>query len=112
MDKEELNKTNVDSLVGREFRRNKYGLSTWIDTITYVGYSRNLLDRSHSAINMYVIGTSSKIHYSIDEIVLVNKVPLHWSDQAQLQKREIHTSIRSGDFENVAKLIKSKNESN
>jgi hypothetical protein len=103
MDSEELNKalpppvTNINDLIGLDFKRNKYGLSLWTDQITYVGYTSHLKSRTTRTIEMFVIGSLSKQWYFFSEIVIVNK-KLHWIEEAQMQKREFHESIRNGTY--------------
>lgn len=98
MDTKELNKnlpppiTNVDSLIGLEFKRNKYGLSLWTDKITYVGYTSRVIDRKTRTIEMFVIGTLTTQWFYFNEIVIVNK-KLHWIEEAQIQKYERHEKI-------------------
>jgi hypothetical protein len=100
---EELNKTlpppvtNVESLIGLEFKRNRYGLSLWSDKISYVGYRSKIINRTTRTIEMFVIGTISKQWYDLNEIVIVNK-PLHWIEEAQIRKIEFHESIRNGTY--------------
>lgn len=114
MDLEDLNKllppekTNIESLIGKKFKRNMYGLSLWTDEITYVGYTTSILNREYSIIKLFVVGKMSSTHYSFDEIVILNELPLHWLHEATIQKREFHESLRVGNY----KLIETKNESN
>lgn len=98
-------RTNIEDLIGLDFKRNKYGLSLWTDQITYVGYRSHLKSRTTRTIEMFVIGKLSEQWYDLDEIVIVNK-PLHWMEEAQMQNREFHESIRNGTYK------KFENESN
>ena len=98
--------TNLHDLIGLNFKRNKYGLSLWTDKITYVGYRSHLKSRTIRTIEIFVIGTLSKQLYDLEEIVIVNK-PLHWVEEAQMQKREFHESIRNGTYTNRSKTDES-----
>lgn len=102
MDLEKLNKelpppvTNVNDLIGLDFKRNKYGLSLWTDQITYVGYTSHLKSRTTRTIEIFVIGSLSKQWYFLSEIVVVNK-QLHWVEEIQLQNRELHSAMKKGN---------------
>ncbi len=87
--------TNIESLIGLEFKRNKYGLSSWTDKIRYVGYKWSHVDRKKRMIVMYIMGENSSVHFSLDEIVVVNK-PFNKIEELKFQKREIQEVISSG----------------
>jgi hypothetical protein len=89
--------SDFDNLVGKKFRRNVYGLSLWTDTITYVGYKTNLLNREHKQIIPFVIGSNSPTHYDLNEIVIVND-KLHLLEEMQIAKKEFHEDIRKGKY--------------
>jgi hypothetical protein len=85
-----------DTLVGKSFKRNVYGLSTWTDEITYVGYAYNIINRTTSKVEMYVLGTKTKTRYALDEIVIVNR-KLNMIEEIQLHKTDISERIGKGE---------------
>ncbi len=87
--------SDFNNLIGKKFRRNVYGLSSWTDVISEVGYSTHILNRTSKEIKPYVVGTQSKIRYDLNEIVLVVE-KLHQLDELKLSKREFHEGIRKG----------------
>jgi hypothetical protein len=102
-------RTNIEDLIGLEFRRNKYGLSLWTDEITYVGHRYRIIDRNTRKVEIYVVGGRNNTWYDLDEIVIVNK-PLNWMEEASLQKGEMFDSKKTD--EKLKQLRDKKNESN
>lgn len=100
-------KTSILDLIGKYFKRNKYGLSIWTDQITYIGHRYNIIDRNISKIEFLIKGTTD-LWFSFDEIVIVNR-KLNWIEEAQLHKRDIQESIRRGEIPDTKFR---KNESN
>jgi hypothetical protein len=97
---------SLNDLIGREFKRDVYGLSIWTDTIKEIVYKYKLIDRTKKKLELYVIGNNTPHWYSIDEIVLVNQ-KLYWIEEAQFQKREFHEQIRTNTLseENKKRLV-------
>jgi len=78
-----------ENLIGKEFKRNKYGLSIWTDKIKKITFKYEIIDRTTKKILVYVIGESNENNwYDLDEIVLVNQ-KLNWMEEAALNKREL-----------------------
>lgn len=102
-----VEKEVYDSLVGKSFKRNVYGLSIWTDIITHVGYSYNIINRTTSKVEMYVLGTKSKTRYSLNEIVIVNR-QLNMFEEFSLHKRDV--SERIGKGENPSVVLKEEKE--
>lgn len=76
---------NLNSLIGRKFRRNKYGLSIWEDTISDISYSVDWIKpasshkwveemRENRKYGFKIIprlkGTTTNIWYYFDEIII------------------------------------------
>lgn len=97
---------DFNDLIGKEFKRDVYGLSIWTDTIKEIRCKYKLIDRTKKKLDFYVIGNNSPYWYAIDEIVLVNQ-KLHWIEEAQIQKREFHEQIRTNTLsdENKKRLV-------
>ena len=94
---------DLDRLIGLQFKRNVYGLSIWTDTIRHIGYKWKLIDRDKRQIEIFIMGSNNDLHFSLDEIVIINK-PLHWVEESVLVKREFHEALRNGgDIDEVAK---------
>ncbi len=74
------NTSNINMLIGKSFKRNKYGLSIWTDTIRFVGCKFKLVDRTTKQVEFYIVGEKSSQHFALDEIVLVNETP-EWNDE-------------------------------
>lgn len=74
------NYSDINNLIGKSFKRNKYGLSLWTDKIKYVGCKYKIIDKSTKSLELYVIGNKSTNHFLISEIVLVNE-KANWSDE-------------------------------
>jgi hypothetical protein len=69
------NSSDISSLIGKSFKKNKYGKSIWTDEIKYVGYKNNIIDRFTKTVEIYVIGKNSPNHFPLDEILIVNEKP-------------------------------------
>ena len=68
-------KTDIDFLIGKSFKRNKYGLSLWTDTIKFVGCKFSIIDKNTKKILIYIVGEKNSKHFDLDEIVIVNESP-------------------------------------
>lgn len=88
---------NPADLIGKPFRRNKYGLSLWEDTIKNVWIQWEVIDRNTKRPRLLVRGHMSENHYDISEIVILGE-PLNFFEQAGLQKREMFQKIKE-DFQ-------------
>lgn len=99
-------RTNIEDLIGLEFRRNKYGLSLWTDEITYVGHRYKLIDRNTRKVEVFVVGGRNDTWYDLDEIVIVNK-KLSWIEEAQLGKADIFNNQK---IQEKLKELKDKKE--
>ena len=67
--------TLKDNLIGKKFKRNKYGLSTWTDEITSLSVIRKYyynkdMENHYWTPQIIVHGTNT--NYYIDEIVIVD----------------------------------------
>ncbi len=64
----------MEELIGKQFKRNKYGISSWIDTIQSIRiiYQYTMIDGYYYLIpKIYIIGENNNVPYTLDEIVLI-----------------------------------------
>jgi hypothetical protein len=88
----------MNNLIGKTFKRNKYGLSSWEDTIQEVFITWHLLDRNTRKPEIKVKGT---VHtYDLEEIVIINE-PLNFAEKMQMDKRDIIGLIQEGKFDEI-----------
>lgn len=110
-------RTNIEDLIGLEFRRNKYGLSLWTDEITYVGHRYKIIDRNTRKVEIFVVGGRNNTWYDLDEIVIVNK-PLNWVEKIVVEKRlmidspEIDKKLKEQIDKKLKELKELKNKKN
>lgn len=60
----------MNHLIGRKFKRNKYGLSSWVDTIANVGYTHVHATEGGCMTEVHVYGMKSNHCYDLKEIVI------------------------------------------
>lgn len=67
--------SDINLLIGKSFKRNKYGLSLWTDTIKFVGCKFKIVNRNTKEVIIYIVGEKSTSHFTLDEIVIINETP-------------------------------------
>ena len=62
-----------EDLIGKSFKRDEYGLSTWTDTIqdVWVIWNLHIIDGEHITIPEFMIKGTTIHHYKLSEIVLI-----------------------------------------
>lgn len=78
----------IEQLIGLKFKRNKYGLSTWEDTIQSVSTSWKVVDvdKGLQQLEVTVKGTGYNT-YELSEIVILRPVPSWTLEQKKLHER-------------------------
>jgi len=78
---------NMESLIGRKFKRNKYGLSDWVETVTKV-YFMNELQKGWEYTKLIPYVENEKgFRYRLDEVVfelspVANKLKFYCTSRA------------------------------